>query len=411
MLKKFLLILFLGNLALFSQEKNVELATLQEIVEIMEKNYYDETYGGINWKEKVEETKKKILESANSRQKYQHISDLLAQLGHSHLEFSPVIGNKKKKVKMQNGLPKKINFSLEQVEGKWAVTKVVPESDAAQAGVKMGMVVSKINNIEVKELTEENKVMAYYIMNKWLMSLPSGKITLEIEGEEKLISWELQSFDGKFENLGYMSEPVLFEKKLLDEGRIGYVSFSVFFPTNVKEMVKAIREYRNANCEGIIIDVRNNPGGVATLAAAIAKEFCRENYSLGTQKGRDVTMTFPVIKQEKTYLGKVVILINGNSASTSEIFAAGTREGKTAFVIGETSAGMALPSIIVNLKDGSILQYPVADFKTESGKNIEGVGAIPDEKVSHSLKSLSEGRDLFIEKAVEYIKQKTIESK
>ena len=74
-------------------------------------------------------------------------------------------------------------------------------------------------------------------------------------------------------------------------------------------------------------------------------------------------------------------------------------------IIGETTAGMALPSVIMKLKDGSIFQYPVADFKTVDGKAVEGIGAIPDIKVSHTVESLKQNRDVFIEAALKELKK------
>ncbi|NQZ57789.1 MAG: hypothetical protein HRT88_10055 [Lentisphaeraceae bacterium] len=99
------------------------------------------------------------------------------------------------------------------------------------------------------------------------------------------------------------------------------------------------------------------------------------------------------------------MLINHNSASTTEVFAAGMQTNKSAVIIGQTSAGMALPSIMVSLRDGSLFQYPIADFKTASGKSLEGNGVTPDIKVEHSLESLLAGRDVFIEEAINFIQE------
>lgn len=242
-------------------------------------------------------------------------------------------------------------------------------------------------------------------MRQMLLTFPKRKITLKVKGRKEAVSWELSFYKGDFEELGFISDASEVEKKILP-GNIGYIRFSIFLVNPAKQTIRAIKEFRDKGCPGIIIDVRNNPGGVAMMAPAIAKEFCLENYNMGTQTGRDMTLKFPVFAQPKPYKGKVVILTNKTSASTSEIFAAGAQAKKFAYVIGETTAGMALPSVMVTLKDGSIFQYPVADFKTIDGKNIEGIGAIPDLKVSHSHEKLSEGKDVFIEESIKYINTK-----
>ena len=380
----------------------LEVRTLNEITAIMGKHYYDTSYHGLEWDKMVKDTKEKIVDASSSKERYEHISALLKSLKHSHLEFVPPGVRKSEGPKIPLGSAKEVNFEIENIEGKWTVTRLIPNSDAAKAGLKLGSVISKINKWNTSELYKTDKVMAFYRMRQMLLNFPKKKITLTLEGQDKPLSWNLAPYSGKFENLGLIRDAAQFEKKILP-GNIGYVRFSIFLVNPAKSTIKAIKEFRDKGCAGIIIDIRNNPGGVAMMAPAIAKEFCQQNYNLGTQKGRSMTLKFPVFKQPKPYAGKVVILVNRTSASTSEILAAGTQAKKSAYVIGETTAGMALPSVMVTLKDGSIFQYPVADFKTVDGKNIEGVGAIPDLKVSHTQKSLSEGKDIFVEEALRYI--------
>lgn len=383
----------------------VELGVLNEITTIMAKHYYDNTYSGLEWDKMVNETKTKILESSSSRDRYGHISALLKSLKHSHLEFNPPGMKKVEGPKIPASSPRQINFELEQVNNEWTVTKVIAHSDADRAGLKMGMVIEKINQWETTDLYKNDKVMAYYKMRQMLFTFPKRKIYLKIKGKDTPVSWDLSLYEGSFETLGFISDAAQVEKKVLP-GNIGYIRFSIFLVNPAKKVIKAIKEFRDKDCPGIIIDVRNNPGGVAMMAPAIAKEFCTENYNMGTQTGRDMTLKFPVFAQPKPYKGKVVILTNRTSASTSEIFAAGAQAKNFAYVIGETTAGMALPSVMVTLKDGSIFQYPVADFKTLDGKNIEGIGAIPNLQVSHTMETLSEGKDIFIDEAVKYINTK-----
>ena len=399
---KYLSVLFFTYICIPVSAEPLELRTLNEITTIMGKHYYDTSYHGLKWDEMVEDTKGKIKNSSTSKERYEHITALLKSLKHSHLEFVPPGMRKEEGPKIPAGSSKEINFEIEKLKGKWTVTKLKAESDAAKAGLKLGDVILKINKWNTSELYPKDKIMAFYKMRQMLLRFPKKKISLTIEGKDEPLTWELSPYKGKYENLGLIKDAAEFEKKILP-GNIGYVRFSIFLVNPAKSTIKAIKEFRDKGCQGIIIDIRNNPGGVAMMAPAIAKEFCDKNYNLGTQKGRDMTLKFPVFKQPKPYQGKVVILVNRLSASTSEILAAGTQAVDSAYIIGETTAGMALPSVMVTLKDGSIFQYPVADFKTIDGKNIEGIGAIPDLKVSHTAESLSAGKDIFIEEAVKYI--------
>jgi len=99
----------------------------------------------------------------------------------------------------------------------------------------------------------------------------------------------------------------------------------------------------------------------------------------------------------------VVILIDGGSASTSEIFAGGLQDVGRAIVVGERSMGAALPSIISKLPSGALFQYAMADFKTASGTLIEGRGVKPDVEVKLTRAALLKGRDPQLDAAIALI--------
>jgi carboxyl-terminal processing protease len=404
--KIFFITLFIFSLSVPAQEKDQALETFNEITALMDKHYFDPTYSGLDWPKESKEARAKISKADSQEKKYMVISDTLAKLAHSHLVFSPPFQTKKKEtLSIPQGSPKEINFDLELLDGQWVVTSVTANSDAEKAGLKMGQVVIKLNQWPVAELYQDEGAMAYYYMRSLLMNYPKSTMKLTVknfDGTEQVISFGLTAYNGTYESLGLINDRAEFEQKLLSE-KIGYIRFSIFLVSPVKKAIAAIKQMRDLGVEGIIVDLRNNPGGVAMLAPAIVKEFCTVNYNLGTQTGRDSTLTFPVFAQPKPYKGQVVILQNKQSASTSELLSGGMRTNESALIIGENSAGMALPSVMVSLKDGSVFQYPVADFKTTKGENIEGDGVAPHIKVSHTLEALSEGKDLYIETAIKAI--------
>ena len=89
------------------------------------------------------------------------------------------------------------------------------------------------------------------------------------------------------------------------------------------------------------------------------------------------------------------------TASTSEIFAAGMQEAKRAQVVGDTSVGEALGSVIESLAGGAVIQIPVADFRTPKGVSIEGRGVQPDRRVTETRAGLLAGRDMVLDAALE----------
>ena len=103
------------------------------------------------------------------------------------------------------------------------------------------------------------------------------------------------------------------------------------------------------------------------------------------------------------YIGRVVVLINGGSGSASEMCAAALRETVGATVIGRKSAGAVLVSIIVPVSNGFMLQYPLSDYVTTTGKRLEGQGVTPDFIVEEPRIRLPQGKDLAVAKAVEVL--------
>lgn len=391
------------------EPSNPALLAFETVIKTMKSNYFDQSYNGLEWDKLVAETRSKISAEKDSAKAYNEIKVLLKKLGHSHLEFSPPYEIKameeNNKLKA-SGSPKELPFQFELYEDQLLITKVDAKSDAYQAGLRPGMLVQQIADMKVKDLIKIYPVHAQFFIP--LFRYPEETIQLQGVNHKKepfQLKFKLEFFKGKLLALGNIQGyPGEFESKILDSN-IGYVRFNIFLPEPVTNAVKAIKSMKD--CKGIIIDLRNNPGGAGILSCALAKEFCEKNYLLGTQHTTAdngvAELRFPVQAQKEPIKSKVVILINGSSASTSEILAIGMQENKSAIIVGTKSPGLALPSLILNLDDGSIFQYPIADFKTPNNKSLEGLGVKPDYEVKLSPEKLAEGQDDQINKAIEII--------
>jgi carboxyl-terminal processing protease len=147
------------------------------------------------------------------------------------------------------------------------------------------------------------------------------------------------------------------------------------------------------------------------MAPGITGVLEKEQVLLGTMHMRSDHTNFVAFPQENAYLAPVVILTDGGSASTSEIFAGGLQELGRAVVVGERTTGAALPSFFQKLPTGALFQYAIADFTTPKGMLIEGRGVAPDVEVKLSRRSLLEGRDVQLDAAIEQIKKQSKERK
>ena len=131
----------------------------------------------------------------------------------------------------------------------------------------------------------------------------------------------------------------------------------------------------------------------------------RQNLQLGTMYMRGATLKFAINPRAGAYTGPLAILVDGMSASTSEIFAGGLQDLHRARIFGTRTAGAALPSIITRLPDGDGFQYAIANYISEGGRALEGNGVTPDVEVRLTRESLLEGRDAVVDAALEWIAQ------
>jgi len=155
-----------------------------------------------------------------------------------------------------------------------------------------------------------------------------------------------------------------------------------------------------------VVDLRGNPGGIGILAMGLAGYFIdKPDQKLGTMYMRDLPLKFVVNPRPPVFEGKLAVLIDGLSASTSEIFAGGMQDLNRARIFGSRSAGAALPSMIERLPDGDGFQYAAASYKSESGKVLEGVGVTPDEPIALTRAALLAGRDPVLDAAIRWIQQ------
>ena len=160
----------------------------------------------------------------------------------------------------------------------------------------------------------------------------------------------------------------------------------------------------HAAAPGIVVDVRGNPGGIGTMATMFAGFLVdRPGLKLGTMTTRDGSADFTINPQTPHFAGKVAILVDGFSLSTSEILARGLQDLGLARVFGQPTPGAALPSTVTRLPNGDLFQFAVADYVSVNGDRLEGVGVTPDEIVPLTRVDLLAGRDAPLDAALKWI--------
>jgi len=299
------------------------------------------------------------------------------------------------------------------------VTSVEPDSPAAHEGVKPGWQILKIGSVDlapvVRKLNEtyEKSSLRDIISRRAILSrlegAPRESISVEfLDGENQRLTRSIgqRTPRGAIAKFGYLyPSHVWFESSKIDNGRVGYVQFNMFL--DVERVMNLFGEAVESckSCDGFVIDLRGNPGGIGGMAMGMAGWFIdKPDLRLGTLTMRDATLKFVVNPRLHTFRGPLAILVDGSSASTSEILAGGLKDLGRARIFGSHTAAAALPSVFEMLPNGDGFQFAIANYISEGGKPLEGLGVTPDVETPITRQALRRGEDPALDAAIQWIK-------
>lgn len=199
------------------------------------------------------------------------------------------------------------------------------------------------------------------------------------------------------------------EARTLSGQRVGIIRFNVWMIAVGNAFAAAIDTYRDA--EGIVIDLRGNPGGLAEMMRGLGGHVLNEPVLLGTMRMREAVLEFRANPRRSTsdgrrvepFNGRLAILVDELTASASECFAGGLQDLGRARIFGTRTMGQALPAATRRLANGDVLMHAVGDFVTSKNRSLEGQGVTPDEEVALSRPALASGRDEPLERALAWI--------
>ena len=389
--------------------------------------YFDPGMNGINWNTVRRKYERRAVGATNEAGFYAILNAMLGELKQSHLAaLSPSALDTD--TEQHSGETGETGITGEWIENLPVVARVVMDSPGAQAGVKPGDVIVRVNDRAVlPELRKriaamppryagEERVFVWATLKQLLAGSVGKPLKLALQdqaGTERTITVTPLRSKDKTETFGALPPlPIEIETRTL-AGGVGYIRWNIFLLPLLNPIRDAIRGFAAQNAPGIVLDLRGNPGGVGAMASGVAGVLLTHETSLGTMRMRTATLRFPVYPQALLYSGKVVVLTDEGSISTSEILAAGLQELGRARIVGRTTAGMVLPSQIVTLPDGGRLQFVVADFRTPKGTLLEGRGVIPDIPVPLTRATLaaSPSGDAILDAALAALQPATLQPK
>ena len=245
------------------------------------------------------------------------------------------------------------------------VNSVFKGSPADTSGIKKGDIITKINGENVTGTLTTNLVSK-------IKSLNNNVFTLEILR------------DGKYINISTKSDIIELKSatyKVLEQNnkKIGYINISIFANNTAKQFKEALSKLEDEKIEGLIVDVRDNPGGYLETAIEISDLLLNKDKVIyKTNDGDKIEATYS--KGKKDYDKKIVILINNGSASASELLTLSLKENLNAYTVGVTSYGKGT---VQEVKKYNNIQYKYTTklWLSPSGKSINETGIIPDLEV------------------------------
>jgi carboxyl-terminal processing protease len=409
-------------------------ATFDSAWTLIRDSHFDRTMNGLDWNAVRAELRPRAVAASSTGELRRVLRDMLQRLGLSHFALIPstveVSG-------AAEDLAADPGFDVRLVDDELLVTRVDPQV----AQVHPGWRVVQIGTTKVADLihvlpgsrsSSEGhgggpeggaggndrllNVEAWRIAQTRLRG-PAGsraEITFE-DGTGRLVALALERRPDVGQPVTVGNLPTMFvrvesaKKQTPGGATVGVIGFNVWMAAVDAQFQKAIDQLRQA--DGIVVDLRGNPGGLAAMLMGISGHFVGERKTLGVMKTRDSELRFfanPRLvsatgERVGAFAGPLAILVDAMSGSASECFTGGMQSIGRARVFGQPSMGQALPALFDRLPNGDVLIHAYGDFVTSDGTRLEGRGVIPDEIQPLRREELLAGRDRPLEAALAWI--------
>jgi len=358
---------------------------LQTVVADVRKYYYDAKLHGVNWDEKVNETKNKIAGATSYNEAILEIAALLETLNDSHTSFAPP----------SDPIPQEYGWRFQMVGGRCLVTHVQTKSDAESKGLKPGDEILTINGFTpTRDSLNKMEHVLFELAPQSSLRLdlrnPSGKIShVEVKAKVR----QARRVADLNEDTGRDAWSLRLERE--DEQRLMrpqyrevsdklmILKLPVFELTDatVGEIIGKARKHQT-----LIMDLRGNPGGTERTLQDFLGGFFEKDVKIADRISREPPKPVNAKTQHKVFTGKLIVLVDSSSASASELLARVVQIEKRGIVVGDRSSGSVMEAKFYSHRIGSQPYYYYgteisdADLVMTDGKSLEHAGVIPDEK-------------------------------
>jgi C-terminal processing protease CtpA/Prc len=405
-----LLVILITTFSAFSQnikfEKDRHISILKTIKEEVKKQYYDPNFRGINLDEKFAVAEEKIKQAISIGQMSGIIAQVLVDFNDSHLFFVPP--GKANKTKY--------GFEIQMFGDKCFISKVHEKSDAFKKGIRIGDQLVSIDKIvpdrgniwlinyffralrpkpilNLEIIKDDNKIVPLQIEAK----IVQGRLLLDLASSAADLSQYLRESENAYINA---------QKQFVYKNDKNYMIWQMpAFNLEPSKMDSMIEDAHNFS--GLIIDLRGNGGGRVDSLKRLIANFFDKDIKVGDEKTRKETKEIIAKTRNKNiFKGNLIVLIDSESGSASEVFAKVIQLEKRGKVLGDISAGAVMESRFFSHQTGIDVIAPygvsvtVADLIMTDGKSLENIGVIPDEIIIPNSKHIANKRDIVLSKAI-----------
>ena len=316
-------------------EKDAKLETVKDIIE---KSY-------------IGEINEKSLQDG-------YLTGYVSGLQDPYSKYMPAVESEEFSNQIQ-GVSYGIGVEVLKEDDTCTIQEVYENSPAKESGLKKEDVIKEIDRQDVSNMSEED-----------IVSMLQGDIDTNVE---LLIKRKKKKPKKYTVTRGEYEIPTVYSAETKD--KMGYVKIEEFSTTTEGQFQKALENIEK--CKGLIIDLRDNPGGEVNACCNILDQLLPKGELVYIKEKNGKKTSFSS-EDDQHYDKPIFVLVNENTASASEIFAGAIQDRKAGLIVGEKTFGKGVVQKIFDLGDGSSLKLTISYYYTPSGKNINGEGIIPD---------------------------------
>ena len=277
------------------------------------------------------------------------------------------------------------------------IVRVFEGSPAEEAGILPGDALYKVDGIEVIGMDLS------LLVNNYVKGEEGSQLTITVYRENS----------GEYKDITLTRRPIDVQTvsgKMLDE-EIGYISVAEFDRVTADQFKSKIEELQGEGMKRLIIDLRNNPGGEVTTVVSMADYILKDGGRILTVANKKGTEETYDAEDGHSLEIPMVVLVNGNSASASEVFTGAMKDYGVATIVGTKTFGKGIVQTLMPLSDGSAIKLTTDHYYTPNGNDIHGKGIEPDLEVELDEEAaqevvIPEEKDNQLQKAVEVVKGK-----